>query len=110
MVGTFVLWPNETREPRLVAHFPVRAGSAGVPVFDVKPAEETYILVCEAFHNVGVAGILGSDGEDFLLCVRKLRPNGAIGVRREPGGEFRDGRGGDVPCEAPRVDKSIHRW
>ncbi len=60
MVGTFILWPIQTHESHLVAWFPVRAGSAGVPVFDVEPTGETCILVGEDFHNVGVAGILGS--------------------------------------------------
>ena len=60
MVGTFVLGPIQTRESRLVAWFPVRAGSAGVPVVDVEPTGETSILVGEDFYNVGVAGILGS--------------------------------------------------
>ena len=60
MVGTFVLWPIQTHESRLVAWFPVRAGSAGVPVFDVKPAGETDILICEVFYNIGELRIGGS--------------------------------------------------
>ncbi len=57
-----------------------------------------------------IACMRGGDGEDFLSQVRNFRPDGAISIRREPGWEFRDGGGGDVPGEAARVDESIHRW
>ena len=60
MIGTFIFLPIQTRESRLVGRFPVVAGGADVPIFEVESTRETYILVHKSFYDVGVSGILGS--------------------------------------------------
>ena len=85
-------------------------GFEGVPDVRIERVEDRAADVGARVVIMLIACMRGGDGEDFLSRVRNLRPNGAIGVHRETGSESRDGSGGDVPCEAPCVDESIHHW
>ncbi len=77
VVGAFVFLIIRAGEPILVSLFFMGAGRTGVPIFDIKPARETDILVRKMFHDIRVAGVL-----DAIL----LRSRGDVWDDRIVGG------------------------
>ena len=66
VVGAFVFLIIRAGEPILVSLFFMGAGRTVVPIFDIKPARETDVLIRKMLHDVGVAGVLDA----ILLCSR----------------------------------------